>query len=173
MIDHRPITMFRPEESYDMPDPFDPYEVRRPKAADYINIDAMVGKFELAQPKAPQKNLTHRDVGVALHQLAKECGVLGTVYERRTKVWSRGNCRCEEKMTLPVAIHGTAVAIGDFLQGMTTRVAALDKLIIRGSVKVRTMATYGGKPGDVIGSPGSLRYTKFGRRPTDTKGKGK
>ena len=148
-----------------MPDPFELAQRRfrdSRKRTDYINQDDRVGKFELSQPTT-RDPLTRRDIGVRLHRIAADAGVLGTVYERRRKEWKVG-CSYVEKVTLHVAVHGTGFAISAFLEGMREKRPSLHKLVVCGSVKIRTVASFGGKPGYVMVPPGGQRYTKFGRR---------
>ncbi len=155
--------MFRPQESYDMKDPFDPKnQPIRVRRADYVGLDHMIGKFTLSQPVDPEKRLTRSQVGRALHRTACSANVLGTVYEKETKVWKRG-CKFDMVATLSVAIHGTPVAISDFMRSIAKKHPSLDKLIQRG-YKIRTAAAWGGKPGDIMKPAHGQRYTRFGRR---------
>ncbi len=158
--------MFRPVESYDAPDPFAPANRRPFTSVDFVNPDARVGMFELAQAKHPSKPLTRASIGRQFHHLAKDVGVVGTVYEKMTSLW-RSGCRKEVVKTFVVSVHGTALAIGDFMEGRTTRTPNLDKLVIPGTSRNRTIATFGGKPGDIMTPPGGRRFTKFGKKGTD------
>ena len=157
--------MFLPEETFDMPDPFDVRNqpIRR-RRADCEHLDHVVGRFTLSQPKPPSKALTRSEVGRALHRIACEAKVLGTVYEGEIKVWRKG-CKFDVVPTLPVAIHGKPLAVSKFMRLMETKASMLDKLIKPGdTLKVRTIAALGGKPGDHVGAPKGKRYTLFGRR---------
>ena len=153
--------MFRPKESYDMPDPFAP-RLRRPTAADYTHMDHMVAKFTFKHQQNPKEPISRSQAARALHPLAREAGVLGTIYEQTTKVWKR-NCKYDLEYCLRVAIHGSNPAIDHFLKLMRDKLPAYHVLVQPG-FKLRTVAAFGGKPGDIMKPPGSKRYSKFGRK---------
>ena len=161
--------MFRPKEDYDMPDPFE--YAKRVRKVPNNNPDHMVARFTLSQPDPPKEPLTRRQVGRALHRAACRAQVVGTVYEREDKAWRRGG-KYDLVVTLPVAIHGSSLDVVEFMRAMEKKHQWLYGLMQPGYT-LRTLATWGGKPGDIV-KPKSQRYTRFGRkraRTEETEGK--
>ncbi len=155
--------MFRPKENYDMPDPFDAKnQFYRCRLVDANYVDYQVAMFTLGQPNDTEQPLTRSTVGRALHRAACEANVVGTVYERETKVWKRG-CKYDVQCTLAVAIHGRVLAVSEFMDMMAKTKPKLHRLIKPG-YKLRSIRALGGKAGDIVGAPRGQRYTRFGRK---------
>ncbi len=145
------------DDDNDMRDPFAPRS-RPLRPSDH---DHMVATFTFRQPFAPEKPITRSQAARDLHPLARDAGVLGTIYEQGTKVWKR-NCQYDLQFSLRVAIHGTTSAISNFMGFMMAKLPQYGCLLRRGYQR-RPVRELGGKPGDIMKPPRNTRYTKFGR----------